>query len=143
MSKKFKSIDNLIDISILELPDNSNELHNAELHIDSIKTKLDDVFNNNSINDYTHDYYYNEIVKILDYVGQLSVPAFNTFNQLEIMYTLKFPHSPALAKKLWLDHYDSIHYNYSILKNRCHRLLDDIDNNYITKFKIYPPNWNL
>lgn len=125
------------------LPDNKNELCDAEDRISKIRIDLDLIYFENKINNNLHDKYYNKIVWILDKIGQLSMTAFEINNKLEDMYFLKYKHSPALAKKLWQEHYENIHRPYNILKNRCYRMLDALDENYITNFNINPPNWKI
>jgi len=123
------------------LPNHESELYDAEEAIRKIKTKLAIIYKENLINDFIHEYYYEETMRILDYVGKLSTPASALSNEIEEMYMLKFKHSPALAKKLWLDHYQDIHHPYNILKNRCWRILNILDAKYIFKFNRNPPNW--
>lgn len=125
------------------LPNHANELSKAEDIIGKLKTKISRDIAYHFIDDKKHDLYFEEVVKMLDYVGQLSVPAFTVSNDLEVMYILKFRHAPKLATKLWLDHYEQIHKPYSLLKNRCFRLLEDLDAAYIIKFKKNPPNWEI
>ena len=123
------------------LPNHESELCDAEEAIGKIKLKLAAIYKENSINDYIHEYYYEETMRILDYVGRLSVPALALSETIEEMYVLKFPQSPALAKKLWLDHYKDIHHQYNIHKNRCFRILDELDKEYVRVYDKFPPNW--
>jgi hypothetical protein len=125
------------------LPMHANELSKAEEVIDKLKTELKTITVNKIINNRLHTKLFEEIIRVLDYVGQLSEPAFAIEDELERMYILKYKHSPSLAKKLWLDHYGEIHHPYNILKNRCFRMLDELDEEYIKKFKCKPPNWNI
>ena len=123
------------------LPNHDNELSDAEAAIKNIKSKLAIIYSEGSINDYIHEYYYEETMRILYYVGRLSTPASALSETIEQMYMLKFKHFPALAKKLWLDHYQNIHHPYNILKNRCFRILNILDAKYILTFNKTPPNW--
>lgn len=125
------------------LPNNDNELSRAEDVIEKLKTKINQyVTNVHLITDDQFIQVYNEIFRVLDYVGQLSVPAFAIEDQLEEMYDKKYRHAPELAKKLWLDHYENVHKPYTVLKNRCFKLLDDLDEYYIALYEKNPPNWN-
>lgn len=132
-----------LEVASLNLPNHSNELSNADDVIVKIKENVNQIIKSNSIDDTTHDKYYEGIVQILAYVGDLSKPLFNILDDLELMYTMKYIKAPELSKKLWLEHYDELHHPYSILKNRCFKMLEDIDEAYITKFKCYPPNWDI
>lgn len=123
------------------LPNHLNELNVAEKYINIHKEKLDRYIKHNYITNTQFINLYEDIVKVLDYIGRLSMPAFEIESELENMYTKHYIKSPELAKKLWLDHYAKIHHPYSILKNRCFKLLDDIDNLYIDTYNCYPPNW--
>jgi hypothetical protein len=125
------------------LPTYANELYKAEEVIDKLKIKLKHISVNKTITNKLHTQLFEEIIRVLDYVGQLSEPAFAIEDELEELYVLQYPHSPSLAKKLWLDHYEYVHHPYNILKNRCFRMLDEVDEEYIKKFKCKPPNWNI
>lgn len=124
------------------LPCHGNELSDAENNILKTKFRLDEIKKNKTIDDNTYHTMFKHIVRVLDYVGGLSMPAFAVQNELEEMYKMKFLNSPELARKLWLDHYGEIHKPYNILKNRCYRLLDVLDIVYKEKFKRNPPNPN-
>jgi hypothetical protein len=126
-----------------KLPNHSNELSKAEEIIEKLKLKVEQHAANNTIDDKLHDFLYNELVRVLDYVGRLSMPAFAIEDELEQMYIIKFKNAPELAKKLWLDHYEDIHHPYTLLKNRCFRLLELLDESYYEKFKKNPPNWKI
>ena len=123
------------------LPNHESELCDAEETINKIKLKLLIIYRENSINDFIHEYYYEETMRILEYIGRLSTPALTLSQKIEEMYVLKFPHSPALAKQLWLNHYRDIHHPYNILKNRCFRILYQLDNEYFKSYNKFPPNW--
>jgi len=127
----------------LNLANHSNELSIAEEHIDKLKNRFKIIEDEDSINDRKHNILYEEIVRVLDYIGRLSTSPFTLESKLEEMYLLKYPHSPKLAKQLWLEHYEKIHHPYNILKNRCHRMLEDLDKLYQKKFGKNPPNWNI
>jgi len=133
---------NLIYIDF-NLPNHESELCDAEEAIEKIKNIVIKITVTNTITDKLHNYYYEEVIRILDYVGKLSMPASKLNDDIERMYRLKFPKSPKLAKQLWLDHYGLIHRPYNLIKNRCFRILDELDNSYILKFGKVPPNWKI
>jgi len=126
-----------------KLPVHANELSKAEEVLDKLKDKITLIKSTKSINDKIHTKLFDEIIRVLDYVGQLSVSAFNVAEEMERMYTMQYLQQPALGKKLWLDHYEHIHHPYTILKNRCFRMLDDLDDEFIRRFKRKPPNWKI
>ena len=132
-----------IDISKLELPDHTKELYKIGESISELNTTITEIITTNRINSNVHTFYFEEVVKQLDFVGQLSVPAFSSLDIMDDMYFKAFKDFPALAKKLWLEHYDKIHRPYTILKNRCHRLMVDLDEAYINKYNTNPPNWEI
>lgn len=132
-----------ITIDDLNLPNHSNELSKAEDIIEKLKIKIENIITNEDINDNIHTDTYEEVIRVLDYVGRLSMSAFAIEEQLERIYTLQYSKSPELAKKLWLDHYEKIHYPYSILKNRCFRMLEDLDAEYQRMYKKNPPNYKI
>lgn len=136
------STENFIKVD-LNLPNHNIELSKAEGQIIKIKSKIESYQKFKNLTDKSHTSLYEEIVRVLDYVGRLSMPAFNIEDELEVMYIQQFKHAPSLAKKLWLDHYDYIHHPYSLLKNRCYRLLEELDKEYIALYDKKPPNWKL
>lgn len=136
-------LDAPIDLSTdFSIPSNKNEIAVATDNIEKLKFFIEKLSDNNLINDDMHEYYFDEVIKSLDYVGSLSLPAFNAISDIEFHYTMKYLPYPNLAKKLYLDHYSIIHQPYNILKNRCFRLLDMLDEIYIKKFNANPPNFN-
>lgn len=125
------------------LPNHANELSKAEEVIGKLKDKIDKHFKLKTIDGKSHNSLYDEVCRVLDYLGRLSMPAFNLQDKMEEMYTLQYKQCPALGKKLWLDHYENVHHPYNLLKNRCFRLLEILDEMYFKKFKCTPPNWNI
>jgi hypothetical protein len=123
-----------------KLPDHSNELCKAEEVIEKLKKRFEVVQQQKSISDCTHVELFEEIVRCLMYVGKLSEVCFAIEDQLEALYIKQFKHQPALGKQLWLEHYDTIHHPYSILKNRCFRLLEGLDDEYVNVHGKLPPN---
>jgi len=138
----------LIDVQLFlnvdfTLPNHSNELRKAEELINKLKHMLESLSKKCMIDDSSHDYIFNEIIRVLDYVGKLSICAFTIENELEAMYSAHYRSAPNLGKKLWLDHYRKIHHPYSLLKNRCYNLLTEVDRMYIKKYNKNPPNWKI
>jgi len=125
------------------LPTHANELSKADDVIGKLKHRLEVMIMQRTIDDKSHDNLYNQTCRVLDYVGRLSQPAFAIEDELERMYLIKFRNSPQLAKKLWQDHYEDIHHPYNLLKNRCFRLLEELDVAYFKKFNKQPPNWKI
>lgn len=126
----------------LKLPNHANELSKAEDVIEKIKCRFKKYQETNTITNKEYIALYENTVRVLDYVGRLSIPAFNVEDELEEQYFKKFKHSPELAKKLWLEHFENIHHPYNILKNRCFKLLEDYDELYLKIYKTTPPNWS-
>jgi len=125
------------------LPNHHNELCRAEDIIDKLKNKFKKIQNSKTIDDKNHDYLYNELVRVLDYVGRLSMPVFAIEDEMERMYILQYAKFPQLAKKLLNDHYEQLHRPYTVLKNRCFRMLEELDDEYIEVHDKKPPNWNI
>jgi hypothetical protein len=124
-----------------KLPNHSNELSKAECIIEKLRNKFKVMLVNKSITDTEHLQMYEEVVTVLDYVGRLSMPAFAIEEDMERLYVMRYPHSPELAKKLWLDHFENVHHPYNTLKNRCFKLLDDLDELYLSVYNKNPQNW--
>jgi len=126
------------------LPNHDNELSMAEDKIEKLKLNINDIIINNiQISDKEFVDIFEKVIIVLDYVGRLSMPAFAIGDELEEMYKLNFLHSPELGKKLWLDHSGIIHKSYNLLKNRCFKLIEDLDEYYINTYHKYPPNWKI
>lgn len=123
------------------LSNHEEELKTADDHLNALKLRFSTIVANDLLTDRLHEEYFEETIKILDYVGRLSIPCFKINYELERMYINRYPHSPALAKKLWLDHYESIHHPYNLIKNRCFRVIHEIDQAYRDKYNRQPPNW--
>lgn len=126
-----------------KLPNHSNELSKAEDLINKNKLKLQELSNKDLITDLTHDKLYEDIIKTLDYIGRLSMYVFSIEDEVERMYTIKYKNSPELGRQLWLDHYGKLHHPYNLLKNRCFRMLEELDEEFIRINKSTPPNWNI
>jgi hypothetical protein len=128
---------------IVELPDNTSELQMADIAIEKQKKRFKIIKLQRKINNIIHEEIYEETVRILDFLGKLTKPLFELNDSLEYDYIKKYPTSPQLAKKLWLCHCENIHYPYDLLKNRCFKLLEDVDEEFIKRNKTYPANYNI
>ena len=126
-----------------KLPNHKVELNNANCVLEKHKQVFKKVREDNNIDDKIHLYLYEETVRVLDYVGRLSMRAFEIQNELEELYTMEYRHAPELAKQLYFNHYESIHHPYNTMKNRCFHLLDELDEVYIKTNKKFPSNWNI
>lgn len=124
------------------LPNHKKELLQATDLIDKLRHAITVMKINSDITGELHTTFFDKIVKVLQYVGDLSIPAQKTYDILEEMYTLRYSHAPELGKKLWVSHYRMFNQPYNVLKNRCYKLLDDLDDIYKIKYEIDPPNWN-
>lgn len=127
----------------LNLPSQSNELIKASDYLENIKYNFRHNVVHNNLTHKHHSIIYDDIVRVLLFVGNLSEPYFKVEDSLEKQYLLNFPHSPQLAKELWLQHYETIHHPFNVLKNRCFRLLEELDEEFIRLNKCQPQNWNI
>jgi len=125
------------------LQDHSTQLQKAEEIIEKLKDRFKHIQITKSIDGDKHTVLYEETIRILDYVGNLSKAAFDIEEEIERLYTIQFQHAPELGKKLCNDHYENIHHPYTLLKNRCFKLLEDMDAEYYKVWKKHPPNWNI
>lgn len=126
-----------------DLPANTKEIALATDIINKLKERLKTQQNKKEIDDKTFITLYEETVQMVDYVGNLSLPAFEIRDDLEEYYIKEHPQSPKLAMKLFHDCIKTIHRDYNILKNRCFTILDELDNLYKKCNKKEPPNWNI
>lgn len=134
--------ENRLKTLLSSLPDHSNELSKAETVISTIREKFDNVCKLKSIDNITHNALYEETVRILAYVGVLSVSIFNIENELSEIFEMRYISTPELAKKLWYDKYEDLHRPYTIYKNRCFKLLDEFDIEFRKVNKCEPANWD-
>lgn len=125
------------------LPNQKNSLTAVVETIRSLKRVVLKTICERTITPESHEQLYEQIVVALDKAGTLSKPVMDVQDELEAMYILKYPHSPALAKRLWYEHYELLHHPYSILKDRCFRMLGELDEAYVDKYKKNPPNWEV
>ena len=128
----------------LDLPDHSTELEEVDEYIKNLKLKLAEYKANRiqqpmSLKQYTK--MYDEIVRGLFYLGNLSLPAFATEDIIEKKYFEIYKHAPELAKKLWWDHYESVHRPYTLFKNRLFKMIEDLNDLYILIHKCTPPDY--
>lgn len=126
-----------------KLPDHCVELAKADEIINNIKAQLKTLITTKSITAAVHLSMYEETIRILDYVGRLSQPLFDIEESMECQYVLHYKASPELGKKLFNDHYEHLHYPYTLLKNRCFKILEDLDGEYELRWGKKPPNWNI
>lgn len=126
----------------VHLPDHTVELSNAEFFYKKLKTRYNNHLLNRSFSGKEHTTLYEDTMRVLDYVGRLSMHAFSIGDDLEEMYIQYYKHAPQLGKQLWLDHYNDIHKPYNTQKNRYHKLIEDIDELYQNLNNENPPNWN-
>jgi hypothetical protein len=124
------------------LPNHNNELSKAGDIIEKLKNRIHITINVvELVTDKEFVRVYEEVVTALDFVGRLSMPAFAVEDEMEEHFKLKYLHSPELGKQLWLDKYENVHRPYTILKNRCFKLLDEWDAYYKALYEKDPPNW--
>ena len=64
---------------------------------------------------------------VLDLIGELSMTRFDVRDSMEEDYKKKYLNSPALGKKIFLEHYEGLHKPYDKVKNKCFDLLRKID----------------
>jgi len=127
----------------LELPDHTAKLTDAEAKIENLRTRFVEIQNSGKINNYTHEPLYDETVLMLDYLGRLSRPIFGIESTIEEKYCKEYVSEPVKVKKLWYEHYEYIHRPYTILKNRCYRVLEDLDDEFFRVNHCFPSNYNL
>lgn len=134
-----------IEEPLLELskpiPDHSEDLCRASLILSNILNDYKKTVENRSMTGNQHEILYERTMKVLYFIGNLSLSLFEFENEIIEKYTMKYLSDPALAKKLSYMYYQKIHRKYDLLKNKCFRLLDKIDDNYILLNKKYPPNY--
>jgi hypothetical protein len=126
-----------------ELPCHENELSQAGDIIEKLKARLSDYQKKKSITDKQFVLFYEEIIIALDYVGRLSKPLFKIEDELQEMYLQQYLHAPELGKEIWMKHNNKIHHPYNLLKNRCFKLLDEMDAMYKEFYDKEPPNWRV
>jgi len=127
--------------SNIVLPDHTLELDAANILLEKYKIITKSFATTNAITNVQHLELYEKIIRVLDYVGRLSMPVFEINEEMETLYFIKYPQSPELAKKLWLEHYGILHNPYNLIKNRSFTALDNLDNLYFKCNGKHPDNW--
>jgi len=125
------------------LPNHENELSKADDIIEKLKSKIRIIRVRGSIDDKSHTELFEEVVRVLDYTGGLSMSVFEIEDDMEEQYKMRFLHAPILGKTLWQEHYGHLHRPYNLIKNRCYKLLDELDEEYKERYKKHPPNWKV
>lgn len=105
------------------IPNHENELETAEILI----KKFQDRFNSNNLSDVRKLALLKLTTKVLYAVGEFSEDIFVLRPEMERKYTEMYPQSPALGKKLYLEHYEGLHKPYNKLKNRAFKLIQLLD----------------
>jgi hypothetical protein len=126
----------------LNLPDFTEFLEKSNEDTINIKEKFNQIKEMSIMNDYWHERLYEENATILLSLGNVSQAVFNVQDKIEETYTNKYINAPALAKMLYYEHYEKLHQPFSILKNRCWRLFDELDKEYQRINNCNPSNWN-
>lgn len=137
-----ENYDNRLKTLISSLPDHTSELKKANGVIMDINEKFDDICKLGKIDNIMHTSLYDETVRILAYVGELSISVFNIEKELSEILEMKHISSPELAKKIWYEKYEELHHPYTIYKNRCFKLLHEFDTEFIRVNKTEPANWD-
>jgi hypothetical protein len=128
----------------LNLPDHTKELEETDDYIKNLKQKLITYRADKTVQPMSkkqHKIMYEEIVRGLYYLGNLSGPAFAAEDKIEKEYFNTYKHAPELARKLWWDHYERIHRPYTLFKNRLFKMIEDLDELYFAIFKCPPPDY--
>lgn len=122
------TIDVEIEIKLeLNKIDNSEYLDWIENHILDNKESIELKPNMNDEEYLTH---YENIVKILLFLSELTQPIFQKHDEIEEYYKIKYCKSPAIGELKYLEHVKQLHKTYDLYKNRCFTLLEILDNNY-------------
>jgi len=125
-----------------DLPNHDNELSKAGDVIEKLKIEINqNISEVLVVTDKEFVRLYEEVISVLDYVGRLSMSAFAIEEEMEEHYKMLYLHAPELGKQLYFNHYEVVHHPYTILKNRCFKLLDEWDAFYLALFDKHPPNW--
>lgn len=111
----------------LEVPNHDEELEIINETINKYKHIINKNIKKKTLSEETYSYHHAVIMKCLYALGELSLPNFNLHDELKKKYNVHYKKTPELAKKLYLDHMSKIHKDYNLLKNRCFRLLDHLE----------------
>jgi len=129
-------------LSNLELPEHENQLEYAETIIDKHKVRVKQIrstLSTSGLPKQEYQHMHKLIVQVLEYVGDLSMSIFDLGDEIEARYFAKYKTTPELGKKLWLEHYHTLHHPYNTLKNRCFTLLEALDDVYENVHGVRPP----
>lgn len=107
--------------------DNSEYLNWIENHILDNKKTIE-IKPNMNVEEYLTTY--ENIVKILLFLSELTQPIFQKHDELEEYYKIKYYNSPSIGNLKYLKHVKQLHRTYDLYKNRCFTLLELLDENY-------------
>lgn len=125
------------------LPCHDNELSKVEDLIIKLRQDFNNYIETKKISDEDFITVFENIIRVLDYVGRLSDFVFKIDDELEKRYKIEYLHAPELGKVLKQQHAEKLHHPYNILKNRCWKLLEELDELYIGLYDKEPPNWKI
>lgn len=123
----------------ITLPPNHEKLNYATTVIEKFKKRVIYHKSIRAISEKEYIDLHNLIVQALEYVGELSLPAFNVQDELEKRYYILYKNAPERAKYEYLEHYHDIHRPFNTLKNRCFSLLETMDSYYFDINHKHPP----
>jgi hypothetical protein len=127
-------------ISIAKV-NHSSKIEKCERQLKVLKMQfLKHITENNFTGD-KHDKLFDETVKLLFCVGQLSEDVFNLSDELLEYYNQQHPHSAQDAKNVYKKEYSSMHKPYDRFKNNCYSFLEELDEGYFKLNGEQPPNY--
>jgi hypothetical protein len=139
---KIETLTKLLPVE-LNLVDHTEYLLEANETLKLLIIKFEELKESNQLCNFWHDKLYEDNSKILAYVGDLSKQIFNIESQIEEIYTKHYILTPIEAKHYWYYHYRLLHKPYSLIKNRCWKLFDNLDVEYKKcNNNNNPPNWD-
>lgn len=126
-----------------DLPCHDNELSKANDTYQNLKLIFNDYQKQKKISDKQFIKLFEDVIRVLDYVGRLSMSVFEKDEEIEEHFKMEYLNSPELGKELWLKYAHKLHHPYNIQKNRCHKLLEELDELYVALYAKQPPNWKI
>ncbi len=122
------------------LKNNSRELDKIARHIELMENMVKDIALTKVMSFGTYNKLYNQTVHFLDNLGILSLKTMQLDEEIERMYKKHYMNAPELGKKMWYEHYSMLNKPYTVLKNKCYGILDDLNVEHKLIFKTKSKN---